>query len=388
MKLKISRDRLADIVARGVSIAPKNSPVPVVNNARIIAHGGLLSIASTDLDMMVEASGECDMEKAGAITVDAMKLKMTVDRMPKGVDVTFTFDESKRELILKAGRSRVTFPTLPSEDWPARDQNVKGTVFLLPGADIVRLFSHTSKALSNMPGSAISGVYLHHREVDGRERLAAVGTTGHILIMATVPAPDGSEAMPRKEGQRPGIVLSDATVTAMLGLFRNADEVAVEIDERSILIHTEEIRLCSSLLAGTYPNYLPLVENPAQVRALVSREPCISTVSLLEPFATKEAGYRLQCAGSEDGFVIAVGSQTGGGVDVVEAEIEGDLPAFGLNGQFMKTVLGAFKSASVAVHPDHANKRVMFQAENEPDLIGVIAMMNVGTELATGPKHE
>jgi DNA polymerase-3 subunit beta len=387
MKLKINRDRLADIVARGVSIAPKNSPAVIANNARLIAHGGLLSIASTDFDMMVEASGECEVQQPGGITVDAMKLKMTVDRMPKGVDVTFTFDDAKRELILKAGRSRVTFPTLPAEDWPARDQNVKGAAFLLPGADIVRLFSHTSKAISNMPGSPMSGVYLHRREVKGRERLAAVGTTGHFLILATAPAPDGSENMPRKDG-KPGVVLSDATVAALLGLFRHADEVAVEVDERSILIHTEDTRLCSSLLDGTYPNYLPLVESPAQVRAMIAREPCISTVSLLEPFATKEAGYRLQCAGSEDGFVIAVGSQTGNGVDVVEAEIEGDLPAFGINGQFLKTVLGAFKSGSVAVHPDHANKRVLFQAENEPDLVGVIAMMNVGTELATGPKHE
>jgi DNA polymerase III subunit beta len=388
MKLKINRDRLADIVARGTSSAPKNSTIPILNNARIVAAKGLVHIASMDPDKLVEATGECDVEQAGSVTVDAAKLKMTVDRMPKGVDVSLVLDDKKNELVLKAGRSRVTFPTLPVSDWPARDQTVNGASFVLPGADIVKLFSHTSKALSEIVGNPMSGVFLHRREVDGRERLAAVGTTGHILIMSTAPAPEGSEDMPSKDGQAPGVIVSDDTVAAMLNLFKAADDVNVEVDERSILLHTNETRLCSSLIGSTYPNYSPLVENPAAVRALVSRDRCISAVSLFETFLTREGGHRVQCAGSDDGLVIAVGSQTGNGVDVVEAEIEGEVKAFGLNGQFMKTVLGAFKSASVAVHPDHANKRVLFQAENEPDLVGVVAMMNIPTTLATGPKHE
>ncbi|HEY0329632.1 MAG TPA: DNA-directed DNA polymerase [Rhodopseudomonas sp.] len=388
MKLTINRDRLADIVTRGVSNAPKNSPSMIANNARITVRDGKLSVASTDFDMMVEASGECQMERGGVTTVDAAKLKMTVDRLPKSVEVTLSYDDSKHNLIMKAGRSRVTFPTLAAEDWPARVMKMEGAEFKLSGADLTRLFGHTAQALSPAPGSPMSGVFLHVRETEKAPLLAAVGTTGMILILATITAPKGAENMPHRQGQPAGVILSAETVNSVLRLFRSAEEVHVIVNESSIFFRTGDVHFCSAMLVGTYPNYQPLVSTPSETRVLVDRTLCINTVSLLEPFASKELGHRLQCAGSDEGFVVAVGSQTGGGVDVVEAEIDGEVQAFGISGQFMKTMLNSFKTETIAMHPDARARRVMFQSDGEPDLIGVIAMMNISTELAEGPKHE
>lgn len=384
MKFKINRDTLADIVSRGVSSAPKNSPAVIANNARIVVQDGAISIATTDFEMMVEATGACEVEVNGATTVDAMKLKTVVDRLPKGVDVTFTMDTAKYELIAKAGRSRTTFPTLAAEDWPARDYSMDGAQFALEGTDLVRLFGHTAQALSTVPNSPMQGVFLH--VADEGKRLAAVGTTGTILFKATVPAPDGADDMPMNDN-RPGVILSAETVNAVIRLFGKADVVNIVANANSVFFYTDTTRFCSSLLVGTYPNYLPLVSNPAAESIVVSRESCASTVALLETFASKELGHRLQCAGSEEGFVIAVGSQTGGSVDVVEATINGEIAAFGINGMFMKTMLNSFRASSIALHPDHRNRRIMFQADDE-HLTGVIAMMNIATDLASGPKHE
>lgn len=186
---------------------------------------------------------------------------------------------------------------------------------------------------------------------------------------------------------RPGVILSAETVNAVLRLYRGADVVNVVVNANSVFFYTDSTRFCSSLLVGTYPNYLPLVSSPAAESIVVSRESCAATVALLETFASKELGHRLQCAGSEEGFVIAVGSQTGGSVDVVEATINGEIAAFGISGMFMKTMLNSFRASSIALHPDHRNRRIMFQADDE-HLTGVIAMMNITTELASGPKHE
>ncbi|WP_407156355.1 DNA-directed DNA polymerase [Bradyrhizobium sp. STM 3557] len=384
MKLKINRDKLAEIVTRGVSSAPKNSPAIIANNARIIAEDGMLHVATTDFQMQVEASGECELSREGSTTVDAAKLKQVVDRLPKGAEVTIDFDEAKFEMIVKAGRSRTSFPTLAAEDWPARQYKEDGATFTLDGADLVKLFSHTAQELSTVPNSAMQGVFFHV----ANGRLAAVGTTGMILIMSSVPLPDGAEDMPQDGSGRPGVILSAETVSQILRLFRSAEEVQIVVNEHSIFVSTPTTRFCSSLLLGTYPNYTPLVSNPCETRIRLEREACASAVALLEPFALKDQGYRLQCAGSDEGFVVAVGSQTGGGVDVVEADINGEIAAFGLNGQFMKTMLGSFKASTIQMHPDHQNRRVLFQAEDEPSMIGVIGMMNISTEMAAGPTHD
>lgn len=384
MKLKINRDKLADIVARGVSGAPKNSPAVLANNARIVARGGTLYVASTDFQMMVEASGECEMERPGAITVDAAKFKQTVDRLPKGVEVTLTIDDAKKDMILKAGRSRVTFPTLAVEDWPARDYKKDGAEFVLEGADLVRLFSHTTLALSPLPNSPLQGVFFHIRARE--DRLAAVGTTGMVFILATIPAPEGAEDMP-DNGGRPGVTLSADTINSVLKLFRSAEEVKVTVNDQAIFFQTETTHFCSSLLLGEYPNYATILSNPVEAKVVVARETCANAVALLEPFTDKEMGHRMQCAGSDEGFVLAVGSQTGGGVDVVEAQITGEFKAFGINSSWMKSVLGAFKSSSISLHPDVSKQRLLFLAEDEPNMIGAVGMMNIPTELATGPKQ-
>jgi DNA polymerase-3 subunit beta len=391
VKLKITQDILSDLVTRGASSAAKNSPSHIVNNARLVAEGGNLLVASTDFDMMVEASGPADIEREGAITVDAARLKMVVERLPKGAAIKIELNEEKAELILQCGRSRTVFPTLAASDFPARDASqVKGAEFELAGSDLVKLFGHTAQSLSSVALSPMAGVFLHVREGANRPLLAAVGTSGHILFMATVGLPEGAENMPRSGEQAPGVILSAETVAAVLRLFRSADVVSVRVDASSIVFTTENVLFCSSMLVGTYPNYNPLVSDPAKTRVLVDRARAANTVALLETFASKELGHRLQCGHADEGLVVAVAGQVGNGVDVIEAEIDGKIETFGINGQVMKMMLNSFKSSAIVLHPDPAgqkNRRIMFLAEDEPDLVGVIATMNINTEMVETPKH-
>ena len=94
----------------------------------------------------------------------------------------------------------------------------------------------------------VSGVFLHVREVSGKKPvLAAVGTTGMILILATIPMPAGAENMPGREGHSPGVILSAETVNSVLRLFRGAEEVQVIVNSASIYFNTDNVRYCSAM---------------------------------------------------------------------------------------------------------------------------------------------
>jgi DNA polymerase III subunit beta len=390
VKLKITQDILSDLVTRGASSAAKNSPSHIVNNARLVADGGNLFIASTDFDMMVEASGPADIEREGATTVDAAKLKMVVERLPRGKEIKIELNDEKAELIVQCGRSRTVFPTLTADLFPARDASkVNGAEFELAGSDLVKLFGHTAQSLSSVGMSPMAGVFLHMIEGESRPLLAAVGTSGHFLFRATVGMPEGAENMPLS-GTVPGVILSAETVAAILRNFRSAEVVNIRVDSSTIVFTTANVLFCSSMLVGTYPPYVPLVSNPSKTRVLFDRASAANTVALLETFASKELGHRLQCGHSDEGLVVAVGGQTGNGVDVIEAEIDGKVETFGINGQYLKMMLASFKSSAIVLHPDPAdmrNRRIMFLAEDEPDVVGVIATMNITTEMVETPKH-
>jgi DNA polymerase-3 subunit beta len=385
MRVTISQTDLAALVARGVSSAPKNSPALIANNARLVAKNGVLSVSSCDFERMVEASAKCSVEKAGATTVDAIKLKQAVDRIARGAEVSMVLNE-KRDFVMKAGRSRMTFHTMPAEDWPSLKEQVSGDCrFELSGADLVSLLGETVNAVAQ-PGTVMAGVFLHVREWSGRKALVAVATTGTVFLLSAIDMPKGADALPDNDG-RPGIMLSPEFVNAALRIFRSAERISVAADENKVVLSTDSTRLTSSMLAGLYPDYDRIVSADTETCVTIDRNRALASVALLETFATDEQGHRLQCAGSDEGLVLAAGAASGDAVDVADAEIAGKVDPFGISSLYLKTVLGAFKSDTLLLRPDARNRRVMFASEAEPDKVGLVGMMAIPTDLATEPRH-
>lgn len=387
MRLTIPRTELAALVARGCSAAPRTAIAPIVRNARLVVKGGTLSISTTDLEQIVEASTACTVEKAGATTVEAERFASAVSKF-KGDEVSMSLED--RDLIVKCGRSRLRFAVLPVEDWPSWDWTVSGARFEVTGQDLSRLFTNPAAAAAmGANGNNLHSVFLHSRLDwnNGDPALAAVGTNGHIVLLAAIPNPDGAETMP-DNGGRPGALLSLETVAAALRLFRNEKSVALEVSNNRVVFTGETTRLAAKLVEGIYPGYERIIPEPQETRILVDRARCLDSIALLDTFNTKDAGHKLECVANDDGFVLATGSFEGEGVDIVDAEVEGTVKPFGISSIYLRTVLGAFKSETVSISYEEPSKPVLFTAGDELDLTAVVGTMRITTNRVSEPAHE
>lgn len=388
MRLTIARKALVDLVSCGTATAPKTAIAPIVTHARLRADPrfGLL-IASTDLDKIVEARADADVQARGALTVDADKFKTTVDRL-KGDEVSLALDE-KRDLILKCGKSRVRFATLAAEDWPTWDWEISGASFETSGAQLSRLLTIPLLAAGLGGVNPIyESVFIHAREWSEAPSLAATATNGHVLLVTTIGRPEGADSLP-DNGGRPGVLLSVETARLALRLFAGEEKVLIAADRNKVSFEGAGARLSSKLVEGVYPHYEGIIPGESETSILLDRQRAVSAVSLIETFATKDRGRKLQCAGSDEGFVMAAGDmEAGDATDVADAEITGVVKPFGLSSEYLKLMLGAFKSETLRLDYFDPSKPLRLSTEAEADMVGVLSTMRINTNLVASPGHE
>ena len=382
MKLTISRAKLAELMAKGGSSAPKISPVPIVQHARLVAEGGRFRVSTTDLNIQAEAVAGVAADAPFATTVDAAKLSLLVNRLARDSEVTLSVVGS--DLIVKAGSSRLKLATLPAADWPGLDTLAEeSAVFVLTGAELARLLVKPSAAASenaNRSGS-LASVFLHCREWDGAPRLATVGTNGHVAVVVAVDLPEGAEDMP-KNGAQFGVVLSLECVASALRLFKDSESVRITVNARAITFEDAVARLSSKLMEGDYPDYQRIIPAPGGPKITIDRQRGLASIALLETFAAKDQGHKLECGTTDGGMILAASEVGGEGFDTIEAEVEGEVAVFGVSSLYFKTLLGVYTSATVGLSFSEPGRAILVTAEGEPDTVAVLMPMRTSGELA------
>lgn len=392
MKLTISRNELADLMAKGGSTSQKVSTIPILRHARLIAKSHTLRVSTSDLDMQAETLGSAKVEVEGSTTVDAEKLKTIVDRLPRDADISLALDGS--DLIVKSGRSRSRLPTLPVRDWPALDGKPEGhsADFSISGASLDRLLGRTFPIAALVSAAVTTGsVFLHVRKwLQGVPTLCAVATNSHVLIVTAVELPEGAESLPVQDDGQAGIMLSPITASTILRLFLGEESIRVTVSSTKIILEGATTRFSSKLVEGQYPGYERIVPKLGDDLIRLDRAAAIGAVGFLETFIDKEhKSSTIEAAPVHGGLALAssVGSE-GEGFTVTEAEVEGEIPSFGLSSRYLKIVLGAFRVETLTVGLTNPAAPILFEAENETDTIGVIMPMRISGRLAREVANE
>ena len=106
MKLTIERSALLRALAHVQSVVERRNTIPILSNVQLEAADDRLSLTATDLDIEIQESVACSVQRAGATTASAHTLYDIVRKLPDGSAVDLTFEGSNQRLTLAAGRSR------------------------------------------------------------------------------------------------------------------------------------------------------------------------------------------------------------------------------------------------------------------------------------------
>ncbi|MBV1917706.1 MAG: DNA polymerase III subunit beta [Sphingomonadaceae bacterium] len=370
MKATIERATLLRCLSHVQSVVERRNTIPILSNVLIEADtDGTLKIMATDLDLQViETLGAVSVETSGAITVSAHLLFDIARKLPDGSQVSL--DAADNKMLVKAGRSRFTLPTLPRDDFPVIVEGDLPTSFEIPAVTLAQLIDRTRFAISTEETRYyLNGIFLH--VID--DELKAAATDGHRLARFTIKRPDGAEGMP-------DVIVPRKCVAELRKLLEEALDTNVEIDLSASKIRftlggENGIVLTSKLIDGTFPDYTRVIPTGNDKLLKLDPRSLFDGVDRVATIATEKT-RAVKVAVDADKVTLSVTSpDNGNAAEELPAQYNSESIEIGFNANYLKDILSQIEGDAVEIHlADAGAPTLIRQDANSPSLYVLMPM--------------
>ncbi|MBB4277057.1 DNA polymerase III subunit beta [Rhizobium mongolense] len=341
---RVHRSQLFPAITAVFEAVDTKATIPILANILLRPAGDRLFVRGTDLNIEIEA--ECELLEKGdgmAITLDGAKLRDVVRNLPESAEIEFLPGAFDGQVRLRAGRSSFSIFSLPERDFPSIAQHVKGEPFAIDVKSVAQAFGKVLYAAENASSDRVylTGICLHPYE-DG-EKIAIAATNGRCVAVVRIPAKTRADFR--------SIILPVKAATAIRKYMgEGKSEATVRISETLLQIECDSIRIITSLIDGTYPDYMRVVpkENEKVMRATIDTlSNATHRVCLVSGDTAKEA-LVLTMEGSA--LRLDLSSRDGETAnDEVSVEYGGDEFTIGFNGTLFEKTLEAIATTDVDI---------------------------------------
>ena len=355
MRISVERSALLKATSRAQGVVERRTTIPILSNVLIEAEGGAVSLRATDLDIELVEAAPAMVEQAGVTTVPAHTLHEIVRKLPDGAQLTLAEDPGAGRLMVSAGRSRFTLPTLPREDFPAMASSEYDVTYSAPVPALRRLFEKSSFAISTEETRYyLNGVYLHIAEVEGAKRLRAVATDGHRLACVDAEAPAGAE-------RAPDVIVPRKTVGELRKLLEDDEaEVEVSVSATKIRFRVGEVTLTSKVIDGSFPDYTRVIPYQNDRRMEVDAADFAKAVDRVATVSA-ERSRAVKLGLGPDSLTLSVNSPDSGSASDELTVAYGDEPLeIGFNAKYLLEIAGQI---------DRENAVFMFADSGAPTMV-------------------
>lgn len=247
----------AAAIGKVVGAIEKRSGYPILACVLIEVADGRASLVATDLDVRVTTSITAEGD-AGPLCVEASRLAAVMGRLKDKGEVKL--DYQPYELVITAGRSRFTLPTLDPEPFPDFTQDSELHSFTVKSAEIARVFTAMSPAIHDGDDRAfLCGIRLECGTISSASehaKLVVCAMDGKKLYVRHIDAPGITPGVK-------GVTVPTKTCGLIAKLFDGDSELSISVTagEASdrITVIGGETKLVSKLVQGTYPDWRRLM---------------------------------------------------------------------------------------------------------------------------------
>ncbi len=372
MKFTIDRAALLRALAHVQSVVERRSTIPILSNVLLRAEDGMLSLATTDMDIEMTEAIAADVEKAGATTAPAVTLHDIIRKFPDAAKVQFELDPSGNFMTVKAGRSDFRLSCLPVSDFPQFGGGDFPVSFTTPAADLRALIDRTKFAMSTEETRYyLNGIFVHAGDNEGVAVLRAVSTDGHRLARFEMPLPEGAANMP-------GIIIPRKTVLELRKLLEEAaDEIKISLSENKITFAFDHIVLTSKLIDGTFPDYQRVI--PSGNDKFVEVDPRIFS-SAIDRVSTISDGKSRAVKITLNGKTMTLSAnspEAGSAKEEIEVQSEASSIEIGFNARYLLDITSQVDGEGCRMSLSDPSSPTIIQDTSDPSALYVLMPLRV-----------
>lgn len=258
IKLVIKRESLLGPLQLVAGVVERRQTIPILSHVLLTMQDKDLTFIGTDLD--VELCGlihmEQAVEKSIEITLPGKKFLDICRTLPENSLLELTEDNGR--ITVSSGRSRFTFTSLPTKDFPRSPEQEKISEFKITQNALRKLIEKTSFAIPQQDvRQYLNGLLIVVK--DGL--IQTLATDGHRLAMSsiTLPVIDNSFAQ---------IIIPRKGIFELLRLLEPSDEeVIINFNNNFVRVKANDFVLTSKLINCKFPNYNKIIPKRGDKRA-------------------------------------------------------------------------------------------------------------------------
>lgn len=350
MKIQVLRENIKPILNALVSIAPKKSTLPVLQNILIQADDDGIRVSATDLEIAATMRVGGKVLQDGAITLPAPMLNDFVNDLQNGV-ITIETDETERAHI-SLGKSRATIAGIEADEYPN-----------LPAID--------APALTGIDGDAFKSAVNRVVFCTSSETARPVLTGVHLLVSDTLvmlEAADGyrySQAnIELPEPGNYGNFIVPANAMRKLAALITPDDVVeiISIDEGSrVGFRFGSVQVISRTIAGTFPDVASIMPAHHDSHLVLNTAEIARMVKLANPFHTDSQALYLDYDGADALEVRTRVTESGVFDGTLEGVFSGIQTSVAVSNKFLGEALAVAGSSQVSIRACNEIKPVVIR---------------------------
>jgi len=363
MKLDCPRKEFFEAVSAATAAASVRTSVSILQNLKIEARDGFITVMGCDGEMWVEREIACMVQEPGAICLQARLLQDIVGKMPDG-DIELEATEGN-QVILRQGASEYRMMSLDAEDFPeppafGGDGELKmrmGTLRKAVDSVIYAVTQEQHKAV-------LTGVLFTYN--------------GHTLTLAATDTHRLAVRKVEQEGIGTSInaVVPEKALKAIKSLpIADDSDIEIRFGNGRLGVDSNGAKVISQLLAGTYPNWERVVPPESTRTWTVEVDQLNEKVNRIMIFA-KDNASRVRFKGSGDQIFLAARSEEKGDgkEEVPMISSNGDVE-IAFNGKYVQDALGAIDGPGVRIEMTESSRSAIFRPVDDNGYFCVIMPM-------------
>ena len=260
MKFKIVRSKFIEGLKSVQGIVAGKGSLPVLNNVRLEALGKELTLTTTDLDISIRTTVECEVEEQGVSTLPVKLLFNSISKAAEGI-VEVDIDAKERASIV-AGSAKFKLAGLPESEFPRLPEEEDTYAYTIPQATLKEMLRKVLYAASqDDTRRTLKGVLMSFKD----EKLTMVATDGRRLALVE------NEIEFPKDAER-DIILPSKTVQELMRSLNGEEETSVKVQKSQIAFKVGSVMIYSKLIDDQYPNYKQVIPSETIEKIAVDRQ--------------------------------------------------------------------------------------------------------------------
>ncbi len=328
MKIKAEKKVLLEAVIPTLCALSTKALIPALECIYIKAESGKLIVTGYDLAKGVRTETEMNVEEEGALLLNAQKLSSILRTLPDGI-VDITVDKDQKVTIV-SGKIKFEILGLPTDGYPSIPELVGDRSFSIPKGILKRLCQQLLFSVSvDEKRPVLTGINF---EING-DKITLVSCDGFRLSIR-------NETVKSDELMK--FIVPGRTLSELMKLLDDSDDIiSVELTNKHIIMHFDNLYFFSRLIEGEYIDYLKPIPKDTTVEARVKIDDMIASCERASLVIDERVKSPVKITVAPGSLLFSCDSVNGKVRDEIPASTNGTDLDIGFNNKYLLDALRA-----------------------------------------------